>query len=337
MSYELIKQQIQQRKFSPVYYLHGEETYFIDKLAEMLDELVVSPDEATFNKTIFYGGESNANKVLTECRGFPVMANTRLVLVREAQSLAKKEIEKFTEYLKKPVKSTVLVLCFKGKEAKLPKAAETGLAAAGGIDFLAKKMYDKDIKIFVNTLIQQSGIEADAGIAETLVDSLGTNLHFIENELNKMLIYLQATQQPRLTRAILLDSINVDKEFNSFELVAALCAKDSLRAQMIAERLTQNVKLNPPIVTISALFRLFNQLATVHSQRLVDVKSIQEGLGINYYAAQDYANARKHYTLGITYRNLTYIQEADLMLKGVQPTFMEDRHIVKTLVWRLLN
>lgn len=337
MTYDQIIKDVEKGKFAPVYYLHGEETYFTDKIADLLEEKVVSKAEASFNRTLMYGAETNAQKLLTECRSFPVMANRRLVLLREAQSMSKKETEKLVEYLKKPVPSTVLVLAFKGKEGALGKAAATAVSAGGGIDFVQKKMYDKDVKAWLAALIASRGMQADPGVADIFVDNLGTNLHFIENELDKLLIYLEATNQNKLTKAMVYDAINVDKEFNVFELVGALCARDVPRAHMITDKLTRNAKINPPVITVSALFRMFHTLSLIYSKQLTDVNAIKDGLGVNYYAAQDYAQARKHYPLAVTYRNLALVQETDLMLKGQIATTLSEEHLLKTLVWRILN
>lgn len=337
MTYDQIAKEIEKGKFFPVYYLHGEETYFTDKITDLLEEKVVSKAESSFNKTLMYGSDTNAQKLLTECRSFPVMANRRLVVLREAQAMSKKETEKLVDYLKKPVPSTVLVMAFKGKEGALGKAAATAVTSGGGVDFIQKKMYDKDVKAWLASLIANRGIQADPGVADIFVDNLGTNLHFIENELDKLLIFLEATNQTKLTKPMVFDAINVDKEFNVFELVGALCARDTMRAYMITDKLTRNTKINPPVITVSALFRMFHTLSLIYAKQLTDVNSIKDGLGVNYYAAQDYAQARKHYPLAVTYRNLALVQETDLMLKGQIPTTLGEDHLLKSLVWKILN
>lgn len=336
MTFKQILQAISQKQFAPVYYLHGEETYFIDKLTQALSEGVVSPAEAAFNKSVFYGPDTNASQIITACRSFPVMATHRLTIVKEAQRLSKQELEKLAAYVEQPVPSTVLVLAFKGRNAGLPKKAATA-AAKHGVAFHAKKMYERDVLHWLEGYLQESELETEPGIAPILVANLGLNIPLIENELEKMFIYLKATRQKRLTKDFVYEMINVDKEFNVFELIHALSEKQNFRAHLIIDRLTQNSKLNPGILIISNLFRFFHNIALVHSLRLRDVNAIKNQLNVHYYAAKEYSAASRRYSLAATYRNIRHIQQVDLMLKGMIPTHMSERHILKTLVFQLLQ
>lgn len=336
MSFTSILQQIRAKKFAPIYHLHGAETYFLDKLTQALEEEVLTPSEAAFNKSVFYGADSNANQILNACRSFPVMATHRFTLVKEAQRLGKPDLQKLADYAAQPVPSTVLVLVFKGRNASLPKKGATA-AAKHGVNFHAKKMYERDIQKWVDGYLQACDFKVDPGIAPILVANLGLNIQLIENELEKMFIFLKATKQQQLTRDFVYEMINVDKEFNVFELIHALSEKQVFRSHMIIDRLTQNSKLNPGVLIVSNLFRFFHQLALVHGLRLRDVNAIKNQLGVNYYAAKDYAAARNKYTASATYRNIHYIQQVDLQLKGIIPSFMDERHMLKTLVFRLLS
>ena len=339
MTFEQIQQQIEARQFAPLYYLHGDETYFIDKLAAALDAAVLTEAEAAFNKSLFYGAETNANHILNACRSFPVMANHRLVIVREAQRLAKTDLDKLAAYLEKPVPSTVLVLAFKplnDRKSALP-AALARAAAKNGVDFDAKRMYDRDIIKWAADHIKSAGFEADPAVAGILVANLGTHINLIENELEKMFILLRASKAQRLSQEFVYEMINVDKDFNVFELVHALSEGQVFKSHMIIDRLTQNTKINPSVLTLNALFRFFQHLGQVHSLNLHDANAIKNQLNVNYFAAKDYAAAKRHFSPGRTWRNLRYIRDADLMLKGGISTQMDERHILKTLIWRLLN
>lgn len=336
MNFNQILKQIEAKKFVPVYYLHGEETYFIDKLTAALDENVLNPSEAAFNKSVFYGADTNANQILNACRSFPVMANHRLTIVKEAQRLGKPDIEKLSSYVQQAVPSTILVLAFKDRKIGLNRK---GAAAAGkvGVDYHAKKLYERDIQQWLEQYLEASEFEVERGIAPILIANLGLNIQLIENELEKMFIFLRATRQQKLKKEFVYEMINVDKEFNVFELIHALSEKQTFRAHMIIDRLTQNSKLNPGILIISNLFRFFHNLALVHNLRLTDVNAIKNQLKINYYAAKDYALAKQKYSLGATYRNIRHIQQVDLMLKGIVPTNMTERHILKTLIFQVLR
>lgn len=338
MTYHQLSKEIQSGKFAPVYYLHGEEAFLIDKLFHLLEQegAVLQAHEADFNRELFYGPETQASQIINACRSFPVMAPRRLVLVKEAHRMNNKELEKLTPYLKQPVPSTVLVMLFKDRRSGLPKAAAAAVKKTG-VDFHAKKLYDRDVQQWADLLIQEKGLDYDRDIPALLVSNLGLNLNLIENELDKMFIYLRATQQPKLTRDFVFQMINVDKDFNAFELVSALAQRQSQRCHLIIDRLTQNPKVNPPTLIVGALFRFFHHLALVHRHQLKDPNSAKHQLGLNYFQARDCIAATRHYPVAKVYRNLGFIEDTDQRLKGMVPTQMNEAHTLKTLVWRLLN
>ncbi len=324
--------------FAPVYYLHGEEEFLIDKVYTLLEKegMVLQPGEEAFNRELFYGPETSASQLLNACRSFPVMANRRLVILKEAHRMNNKELEKLSSYFKQPVPSTVLVMIFKDRKAGLPKSAVAALKQTG-INFHAKKLYDRDVQQWVDILLQERKLDYDAEIPGILVSNLGLNLNLIENELDKIFIYLRATGQGKLSKELVFQMINVDKEFNSFELVSALSQRQAQRSYLIVDRLSQNTKVNPPILVVGALFRFFHHLALVHRHKLRDPNSVKHQLGLNYFQARDCITATKHYSPALVYRNLGFIEETDQRLKGMIPTQMGEAHILKTLVWRLLN
>jgi DNA polymerase-3 subunit delta len=336
MTFAEIIQEVQAQKFAPVYYFHGEETWFLDKLSAAVERNALSESETAFNKEVFYGAEAQAHQVLNACQSFPMMAARRLVMVKEAQKMGKPELEKLKGYLQKPVPTTVLVLVFKGKNAGLPKAAAQG-AAQNGIAYQAKKMYERDVRKWTADHIKASGFTTESGIPDILVDNLGLNIHLIENELEKMFIHLRAEKSEKLGRDLVFETINIDKEFNIFELRSAISARNVQRAHLIMDRLTRNTKTNPSILTLGNLFRFFENLMTVFALKLADPNAIKEKLGVNWYEAQDYKAARDRYHKGKVKQILSDLMEADLMLKGMIPTLMDERHIMKTLVWKILS
>ncbi|MDX2287133.1 MAG: DNA polymerase III subunit delta [Bacteroidia bacterium] len=337
LQYTRILEDIRNQQLAPVYYLHGEEGYFIDAIMHALDAegAVLQPFERDFNREQFYGPDTQAAQIINACRSFPVMAARRLVLVREAHRLPKGEADKLAAYLKQPLGSTVLALAFKDRKAGLSKAGEEALAASRAVKYHAKKLYDADIQRWADHYIQTQGFSAEPGIAAVLVTNLGPNLGLIENELEKMFISLRAQGQTQLRKEFVFQMINIDKEFNVFELIHALAERDVYRSHLIMDRLVQNTKINPPVLLISGLFQFFHQAGKVRALNLKDVNSIKERLKVNYYQAKDYASAVQQYG-GALGRIIGYIREADLMLKGQIPTNLDERHILKTLVWKML-
>lgn len=335
MNFTQLNKHIKTGEFKPIYYLHGEESYFIDKIVNLLNESVLTETEAAFNKRIFFGPDTTASAIVSECRSFPVMATRRLVIVKEAHRLPKPEIEKLKGYMDQPVGSTVLVLAFKDKRVGLPKKAATA-AGKHGVDFHAKKMYERDVQIWTENTLKDSGVEVEPGIGAILVANLGLNISLIENELEKMFIYLKATKQSMLKKELVYEMINVDKAFNVFELIKAIGERKHYQAHMIIDRLTQNTKINPAVLIVSNLYTYFHNLALVINLKLTDVNAIKSQLNVHFYAAKDYASARRHFSLPKVYQNLNSLRKADLMVKGQIPTNMDQRHILKTLVLELL-
>lgn len=338
MNFGQIIQDIQQQKFKPLYYLHGEEGYFIDKIVKALEQpgVVLQPGEESFNKEVLYGPETNISKIVNACRSFPMMAKHRLVILKEAHRLNKADNEKLATYLSQPVPSTIFIMVYKDKKAGLTKKGAAGVKKFG-IDFHAKKLYEKDIQQVVAGMLRDSELEVEEGIAGILVGNLGMNLNLIENELQKMFVLLKAQKQTKLSKNFVFEMINVDKEFNVFELIGALSERKIYRAHMIIDRLTQNTKINPPTLIVSNLFRFFHHVALVHKYQFRDPNSIKSQLKVNYFQARDYLNGARHYNLARTYRNLGYIEEVDRTLKGLIPTHMDQGHLLKTLVWRVLG
>lgn len=335
--YGAILNSIKQKQFAPVYYLHGSEGYFIDQIVTAIDEGALAPHETSFNREVFYGADAKAQQVLGACRSFPMMAERRLVILKEAQRMGKPEQDKLASYLKQPVPTTVLVLVYKDARKGLPKAGVTALSKTSGVDFHAKKLYERDIRNWLPSYISSQGFEADPAVADILVTNLGTNIGHLANELEKMFLYLKATDQKRLTKEYVYEQIDIDKEFNVFELINALGLRQANKAHLIIDKMTQNAKLNPGVMIVGGLFRYFHQVALVYSSKLNDANSIRQQLKLNYFQANDALNGRRNYPLAAVYRNIGFIQETDLMLKGQKPTLMAERHLLKTLVWRLLN
>ncbi|MFK7969890.1 MAG: DNA polymerase III subunit delta [Bacteroidia bacterium] len=336
-SFSALKKQVESGQFAPVYYLHGPESWFIDTLASTVEAHALQPGEDSFNKEVLFGAETTANAVMTACRSFPMMASRRLVMLKEAHRLPKAEWTKLVKYFSKPVATTVLVIVHKSDKGGAGKKGATTLEKAGGVVFESKKLYERDLKAWLSTFIQSKGIQADPQVPDILVTNLGTSVGHVVNELEKLLIPLQAQNQTQLTREAVFEAIDIDKDFNVFELISALGIRQVNQAHLIVDRLTQNAKTNPPVLIVGGLFRYFDQIAKVYASGLNDANAIRKNLGMNFFQARDALNGRRNYSLGIVYRNITYIQEADLQIKGQIPSQMGTGHILKTLVWKLLN
>lgn len=329
--------EIANQKIAPLYFLYGQEDYFLDKIYDALDAegVVLQPHERDFNRQVLMGPETNASAILNACQSFPVMAQRRMVILKEAHRMNKKEWERLGPYLTKPVPSTVLVVLHKDRRLPVGKKISDAMKKQGRV-VESKKMYERDVINWVQSYLQQSGLSFDKGLPAILVTNLGTNPGLIENELEKIFLYLKATKKSAISNEFVYSMINVDKEFNAFELVNALAKNQSYRSHMIIDRLTQNTKINPPVLILNAIYRLFHSVALVHRFQLRDPNSIKNQLKVNYFQAQDYQTASRNFNIARTYRNISLIQRADLMVKGQIRTQMDPAHIMKTLVMNLL-
>lgn len=336
MSFEKLKKDIAAGKFAPIYYLGGEEPYFVDKLSKMLEKQVLNPGEEAFNKAVMYGADSNAGKLLSELRSFPMMATRRLVMLKEAQQFPKNEWAKLQSYLDQPVASTVFVMTFKGKDLDGRSKTFKSIEKAGAV-YKGKRFYDNQIPSFIQGYVDAKGYKLHPDALRVLSAYLGTNLGLIESELEKIFIYMKGDNSQEITTSIVYEMINVDKDFNVFELMNAMGARDHAKSHFIINQMMRNVKDNPPILILYQLFQFFSKLYRVHSKRLSNEMDISRELRIPVFIARQYVLAARTYNTRELYRNLTHVLEADLFLKGIQPTHMGAEHIMKTLIYRLLN
>lgn len=336
MEFEKLKKDIKAEKFSPVYYLGGKEPYFVDKLAKLIEEKALNPGEESFNKAVMYGADTKAGKLLGELRSFPMMAARRLVILKEAQKFDKNEWTKLQPYLDNPSDTTVFVMTFKGKDldkrTKPFKAMEKN-----GVIFKSKPIYENQAGRWMQDYAGGKGFKLAPEALPILTAYLGANLGLIESELEKIFIYLNGDTSQTITPAVVYEMINIDKDYNVFELMNSLGVRDHSKSHFIVNQMMRNVKDNPPVLIVFQLFQFFSRILRVQSKKLKSAGEIAKELGIPNFVAGQYAAAARTYNNRDLCRNLTFVLEADLFLKGIQGTHMSDEHVMKTLVYKLLN
>ncbi len=336
MSFEKIKRDVLVGKLSPIYYLGGNEPFFVDKLCKLIEENSLNPGEEVFNKAVLYGKDASASKLLGELRSFPMMASRRLVMLKEAQRFPKQEWTKLKSYFDNPVDSTVFVMAFKEKDldgrSKIFKSIQNN-----GVVFKGKALYDNQIPAWIQKYVDDKGFKLEPEALRVLAAYLGTNLGLIESELEKIFIYLMGNKDRSITASIVYEMINIDKDFNVFELMNSLGMRDHSKSHFIINQMMRNIKDHPPLLIAFQLFTFFSKVFRVHSQRLVNEHDVARELGISPFIARQYLVASRNYSSKDLYRNLTFVLEADLFLKGVQPTHMGPEHIMKILIYKLLN
>ena len=333
-----ILSEIKSRKYAPVYFLQGEETYYIDLISDYIEQNVLSESEKGFNQVILYGKDVTMASVLTNARRFPMMAERQVVIVKEAQEI--QDLNKdagsklLLDYLSKQVPSTVLVFCHKHKT--LDKRRVLG----NKIDKLAvtlttKKSYDNQLPDFVREYASEKKISIDDNAILALCEFVGNDLHRLANELDKLIISLPKGES--ITQEQVINQVGVSKEYNIFELQRAILVKDALLANKIVNYFESNTRKNPLIPVVAFLYSFFSKLLAASQASDKSDKGLVSELKMSPYAARDYTLALRQYSQRKIMDNISSLREADLKLKGVNTGSADEGQIFRELIWRLMN
>ena len=316
----------------PIYFLMGDEPYYIDRLTDFIDENILTEDEKGFNQTVLYGRDVSIEDIVSTSRRYPMMAERQVVIVKEAQDLSR-TIDNLESYAKNPTPTTVLVIAYKyktlDKRKKLLKNIE-----ANGLVFESKKLYENQVGDWIRRVLQgkQYGIEPKA--AAMLVEFLGTDLSKINNELEKLQIILP--KNSTITPKHIEENIGFSKDFNNFELIKALGDGNQFKAYQIAQYFAENPKDNPIVVTTSQVFRYFTQLLQYHGLKDRSSKNVASVLKISPYFVNDYAQAIKNYPMKKVSAIVASLREVDVKSKGVGAN-MRHSDLLKEMLVKVFN
>jgi len=317
------------RQFAPVYYLYGEEHYFIDEISNFLEANVLNEGEKGFNQMVLYGKETDVRTIVSNARRFPMMAPFQVIIVKEAQSL--KELDEFEAYFEKPVPSTVLVIC--NKSAKLDKRTRFYKSLSKHIIFESKKLYDNQLPPFIEAYLKQKGFKISARAVNLIAESLGSDLGKIANELDKLII--NKHDEKEITDTDVELKIGISKEFNIFELMNAVAMKNSARAFHIAHHMGK-AKDFSIIATLINMNNFFNKAYIVKQSKIKDRNELQRKYGFNYYQSTDYLNAVTRYSSDELERCIRIMHEYDLKSKGVNNISAAPEDLLKEVLVRIL-
>ena len=326
------------RKFAPVYFLQGEETFYIDLVSDYIESHVLSDAEKGFNQVVVYGKDVSMATILTHARRFPMMAERQVVIVKEAQDI--QDLGKETgaklllDYLARPVPSTVLVFGHKNKS--LDKRRELGKK----IDQLTvcvttKKMYDNQLPEFVLEYTNEKKIAIDDRAVQAICEFVGNDLHRLANEIDKLAISISPGES--ITPERVMTQVGVSKEYNIFELQKAIIQKDTLLANKIVNYYEGNTRKKPIIPVVAFLFSFFSKLLIASQAQDKSEKGLASELKVSPYAVRDYSMALRNYPLPKILENISSLKEADLKLKGVNSASVSEGQIMRELVWRLMH
>ncbi len=332
-SFDEILSDLRNRIFKPVYFLAGEEPYFIDIISDYIEEKVLSEADKAFNQIIIYGDDTNIAAIIDTARRFPMMASHQVVIVKEAQSL--KKIEDLAVYLEKPLQSTLLVFCYKykslDKRTKLFK-----LLDSSAVYFESPRLRDYQIPAWIDSYLMKRGIKTEPSASAMLTEYLGNDLHKIANELEKLIITL-AAGKPVITNALIEKNIGISKDYNNFELQKAVGERNILKANMIVRYFADNPKDNPLTLTIASLFSFFSKLLAYHYLADKSKNNVAATLKVNPYFVKDYESAAIKYNAKKTVQVISLLRTFDMKSKGFGDAGTEPGDLLKELIFRILH
>jgi len=333
VTYEEIISDLKNRIFKPVYFLAGEEPYYIDLITEYIEEKVLPEAEKSFNQMVLYGDDTNIPSIIDTARRFPMMASHQVIIIKEAQSL--KKLEDLIIYLEKPLLSTILVFSYKyktlDKRTKLFKTLESY-----GVYFESARIRDYLIPGWIERYLMTKGIRIDQGASAMLTEYLGTDLHKIVNELDKLIITLPEGK-PLITTILIEKNIGISKDYNNFELQKAIGEKDVLKANMIVHYFANNPKENPIMLTIASLFGYFSKLLTYHYLTDKSKNNVAAVLKVNPFFVKDYETSAAKYNVSKTVQIISLLRTYDVRSKGYGDPGTEPGDLLKELVYKILH
>ena len=334
VTFEALRNDIENRNFKPIYLFMGEETYFIDVLTDLLEEKVLSDAEKDFNMMLFYGVDSNVNTIISSARRFPMMAEHQLVIVKEAQ-----ELDRFDDlniYAKKPMPSTILVINYKHGTVDKRKSVVKSIEKVGVV-FESKKLYENQVPAFIRSYYRERGIGIDEKSAQMLTDFVGNDLSRLIRELEKLEIALPETQK-RITAELVEKNVGISKDYNNFELLKAITEKDALSANRIVNYFDKNPKNNPIQVTLSVLFNFFGNLLECYWLPNKSEQHIMKTLGLrSVYFARPYLTALKYYDANKVMEIISLLRTYDAKSKGIDNISASPGELLKELVYKIMH
>ncbi len=335
MTFSQILNDLKKKQYQPVYFLHGNESYFIDAIADYIEKNVLSDGEKSFNQTILYGKEIEFKQVVDTARRYPMMAPYQVVIIKEAQEM--RTLKQLVTYVEQPAQTTILVICHKHKRfdsrTKLGK-----ILKKKAVVFEAKKLYDNQLPDWIHNYLQDKGFTIKPAATALIAEYLGTNLSKVVNELDKLAINLP--KGTNITQQHIQSNIGISKDYNVFELQKALGQKQVTKVNRIIKYFGANPKKNPMVMMVGSLYNYFSKIYMLHFLRNSGDQDIQKALRLSSsFFLREYKASARNYPRPQTEKVLAILKEYDLKSKGVDNNTMNnpDSELMKEMVWRILN
>tara|TARA_Y100000589_G_C27123533_1_gene617512 strand:- start:232 stop:1239 length:1008 start_codon:yes stop_codon:yes gene_type:complete len=325
---------IKKGQIKPIYFLMGEEAYYIDKISDFIEDNLLDEAEKGFNQMVLYGRDVTIDDIVSNAKRYPMMAERQVVIVKEAQDLSR-TIEKLASYAENPQPTTVLVINYKYKKIDKRKGLYKAINKNGSVVFESKKLYDNQVPDWIRRVLKGQGYDISPKAAQMLVEFLGTDLSKVNNELNKLKIVLPKGTQ--ITPEHIEENIGISKDYNNFELRKAVGARDIVKAQRIAKYFGDNPKDNPMVVTVALLFNFFSQLLHLHGMTDKNPRSVASALRVNPYFVNEYIIAARNYPMKKVSATIALLREFDVKGKGVGANAVPQGDLLKELLVRIMG
>lgn len=331
MDYQDIIHDWKKKKFRPLYWLEGEEDFFIDQVSNYAEHQLLDEAEKDFNLTILYGKETEWSTVVTTCRRYPMFAERQVVILKEAQAM--RDIQKLEAYIDNPLESTVFVVAHKqGKIDGRSKLAK--LIKEKGVLLSTKKMYDNQLPAWVEAYVHGKGLAISQKACILLVDHIGNDLSRIANEIDKLLVNLP--EKKKIDESDIEKYVGISKEYNVFELQNAVGQKDFTKVMRIVGYFAANPKAGPIQLVIPALYNFFSKVNLVFGVKGGE-KEIASTLSVHPFFVKDYMGAARQYGADGAEKAILLLHAYNLRAVGVNDSGVEDGELMKELMYKIMN
>lgn len=329
---------IKKGTFAPVYFLQGEEPFFIDDIIRSIEEKALDETQKSFNQYVLYGKEASFSDILNVARKYPMMGERQVVIVKEAQEMKdwrKEEAQNLLiTYLENPLPTTILVMGYKYKSldrrTRLSKVLEKNT-----VFLLTKKIYDDKVPVWVTSYARLAEANISDKAVMILTENIGNNLQRLVNEIDKLKLNVDEGQL--IDEAAVQKYVGISKDYNTFELQKAIALRDEVKAHKIVVYFAANPSANPLILLLANLFSFYTKLLLIHDNDAKDKNSVARVIGINAFFATEYLQAARNYPLQVVIRNIQLIQQADRQLKGIGYATMKEGNILRELIFKLMH
>ena len=335
VTFDGIMHDLRAKKYAPVYYLMGDEPYYIDKIADFISENVLKPEERDFNMTVMFGSDVSSLQIADVARRYPMMSERQVVIVKEAQNLRNTDL--IAKYLSQPMQSTILVMCHKNgtidRRKKLASAVEKV-----GILFESKKMKERDLLPFIEKYLNERGASIDPKSEQIIADSIGADLSRLTGELDKLLLALPADNR-RVTPVVVEQQIGVSKDFNSFELRDAIVNRNVFKANQIINYFDSNPKAGSLYAFLPMLFNYFqNLMIAFYCPQKGSQEAVAQWLELRSpWAAKDYMTGMRNFSAVKVMQIIYKIREIDAKSKGINNPNTAPGELMKELIFFILH